>query len=125
MLVWVLLKDRKRKTNNQVEISEKEDTPSECDSIGNPSDQDTGRGQGLNGGKKKKKQNLTRGQCRCSVQFGRSAVSNSLQPHGPQHRVLATGSSGKFLEFYFKQVYQFSSVTQSSLTLSDPMDQSL
>ena len=120
MLVWVLLKDGKRKTNNQVEISEKEDTPSECDSIGNPSDQDTGRGQGLNGGKKQKqKKNFTR----CSVQFGRSAVSDSLRPHGPQHRVLATGSSGKFLEFYFKQVYQFSSVTQSSLTLSDPMDQ--
>ena len=59
MLVWVLLKDGKRKTNNQVEISEKEHTPSECDSIGNPSDQDTGRGQGLNGGKKKKKNKKT------------------------------------------------------------------
>ena len=81
MLVWVLHKDGKRKTNNQVDIAEKEDTPSECDSSGNPSDQDTGRGQGLNGGKK----NLTRGQCRCSVQFGCSIVFESLRPHGLQH----------------------------------------
>ena len=73
-LVWVLHKDGKRKTNNQVDIAEKEDTPSECDSSGNPSDQDTDRGQGLNGGKK----NLTSGQCRCSVQFGRSIVFESL-----------------------------------------------
>ena len=68
MLVWVLLKDGKRKTNNQVEISEKEHTPSECDSIGNPSDQDTGRGQGLNGGKKKKKKKNSRG-ASAGVQF--------------------------------------------------------
>ena len=43
MLVWVLHKDGKRKTNNQVDTAEKEDTSSERDSSGNPSDQDTGR----------------------------------------------------------------------------------
>ena len=44
------------------------------------------------------------------------------RPLALEHRVLATGPSGKFLEFYFKQVYQFSSVTQSCPTLRDPMD---
>ena len=44
------------------------------------------------------------------------------RPLALEHRVLATGPSGKFLEFYFKQVYQFSLVVQSCPTLHDPMD---
>ena len=61
-----------------------------------------------------------------SVQFSRSVVSNSLQPHESQHACLPCPSTNEWVKKMCYNIYNriFSSLAQSCLILCNPMNRS-